>query len=132
MPLTLVSVMSCAVLQMLKNASFPGSNNGTGLFQTIVGLKVREVYERITQKVRRGRGAGGRGRQGAGGCRQGVASGVCMSDVAGGGIEALVVMRAAIGAAGEVPPPLLSCTWACTHTHPPLYFAHTRWLLWLL
>ncbi|KAL4436708.1 hypothetical protein ABPG75_003847 [Micractinium tetrahymenae] len=36
--------------QMLKNASFPGSNNGTGLFQTIVGLKVREVYERITEK----------------------------------------------------------------------------------
>ncbi|PSC70170.1 phosphoribulokinase [Micractinium conductrix] len=36
--------------QMLKNSSFPGSNNGTGLFQTIVGLKVREVYERITQK----------------------------------------------------------------------------------
>lgn len=28
--------------QMLKNASFPGSNNGTGLFQTIVGLKVRQ------------------------------------------------------------------------------------------
>jgi hypothetical protein len=26
--------------QMLKNSSFPGSNNGTGLFQTIVGLKV--------------------------------------------------------------------------------------------
>ncbi len=36
--------------QMLKNASFPGSNNGTGLFQTIVGLKVRDVYERIVQK----------------------------------------------------------------------------------
>ena len=36
--------------QMLKNASFPGSNNGTGLFQTLVGLKVREVYERITQQ----------------------------------------------------------------------------------
>lgn len=36
--------------QMLKNGSFPGSNNGTGLFQTIVGLKVREVYERITQE----------------------------------------------------------------------------------
>lgn len=36
--------------QMLKNSSFPGSNNGTGLFQTVVGLKVREVYERITQK----------------------------------------------------------------------------------
>jgi len=36
--------------QMLKHADFPGSNNGTGLFQTICGLKVREVYERITQK----------------------------------------------------------------------------------
>jgi len=32
--------------QMLKNASFPGSMNGTGLFQTLVGLKIREVYER--------------------------------------------------------------------------------------
>eukprot|EP00199_Chlamydomonas_sp_CCMP681_P001740 CAMPEP_0119108020 /NCGR_PEP_ID=MMETSP1180-20130426/13022_1 /TAXON_ID=3052 ORGANISM="Chlamydomonas cf sp, Strain CCMP681" /NCGR_SAMPLE_ID=MMETSP1180 /ASSEMBLY_ACC=CAM_ASM_000741 /LENGTH=376 /DNA_ID=CAMNT_0007093583 /DNA_START=34 /DNA_END=1164 /DNA_ORIENTATION=- len=36
--------------QMLKNSGFPGSNNGTGLFQTIVGLKVREVYERILKK----------------------------------------------------------------------------------
>lgn len=36
--------------QMLKNTSFPGSNNGTGLFQTIAGLKIREVYERITEK----------------------------------------------------------------------------------
>jgi len=36
--------------QMLKNSSFPGSNNGTGLFQTIIGLKCREVYERITSK----------------------------------------------------------------------------------
>jgi phosphoribulokinase len=27
--------------QMLKNSSFPGSNNGTGLLQTIIGLKVR-------------------------------------------------------------------------------------------
>eukprot|EP00887_Chlorella_sp_A99_P008117 scaffold12.g8117.t1 len=36
--------------QMLKNSGFPGSTNGTGLFQTLVGLKVREVYERITQK----------------------------------------------------------------------------------
>ncbi len=27
--------------QMLKNSSFPGSTNGTGLFQTIAGLKVR-------------------------------------------------------------------------------------------
>jgi len=35
--------------QMLKNASFPGSMNGTGLFQTIVGLKIREVYENITK-----------------------------------------------------------------------------------
>eukprot|EP00879_Flechtneria_rotunda_P000142 GHRR01000209.1.p1 GENE.GHRR01000209.1~~GHRR01000209.1.p1 ORF type:complete len:398 (+),score=126.83 GHRR01000209.1:57-1196(+) len=36
--------------QMLKNSNFPGSNNGTGLLQTIIGLKVREVYERITEK----------------------------------------------------------------------------------
>lgn len=36
--------------QMLKNSAFPGSNNGTGLFQTLVGLKVRDVYERIVQK----------------------------------------------------------------------------------
>merc|ERR1719478_934904 len=36
--------------QMLKLATNPGSNNGTGLFQTIVGLKVREVYEKITKK----------------------------------------------------------------------------------
>ena len=33
--------------QLLKNAAFPGSNNGTGLFQTICGLKIREVYERV-------------------------------------------------------------------------------------
>lgn len=46
--------------QMLKNSSFPGSNNGTGLFQTIVGLKVREVFERITQQVRQGEAVGGR------------------------------------------------------------------------
>nr|BAL03267.1 chloroplast phosphoribulokinase [Chara braunii] len=36
--------------QMLRHADFPGSNNGTGLFQTIVGLKIREVYERIVAK----------------------------------------------------------------------------------
>jgi hypothetical protein len=29
--------------QMLKNSSFPGSNNGTGLLQTIIGLKVRRT-----------------------------------------------------------------------------------------
>ena len=33
--------------QLLKNSAFPGSNNGTGLFQTICGLKIREVYERV-------------------------------------------------------------------------------------
>ena len=36
--------------QMLKNSAFPGSTNGTGLFQTIVGLKIREVYEKIVKK----------------------------------------------------------------------------------
>ena len=34
---------------MLDNASFPGSMNGTGLFQTICGLKIREVYENLTK-----------------------------------------------------------------------------------
>lgn len=37
--------------QMLKNTAFPGSNNGTGLFQTLIGLKVREVYEKMTAKT---------------------------------------------------------------------------------
>ena len=36
--------------QMLKNSHFPGSNNGTGLFQTICGLKLREVYEALVQQ----------------------------------------------------------------------------------
>eukprot|EP00850_Spirogloea_muscicola_P002057 SM000008S22146 [mRNA] locus=s8:40524:42529:- [translate_table: standard] len=36
--------------QMLKHADFPGSNNGTGLFQTICGLKICEVFERILVK----------------------------------------------------------------------------------
>lgn len=35
--------------QMLKNSQFPGSTNGTGLFQTIVGLKIREVYEAVVE-----------------------------------------------------------------------------------
>jgi phosphoribulokinase len=35
--------------QMFKHESFPGSMNGTGLFQTVVGLKIREVYERCAQ-----------------------------------------------------------------------------------
>ncbi|KVH89793.1 Phosphoribulokinase [Cynara cardunculus var. scolymus] len=34
--------------QMLKHADFPGSNNGTGLFQTIAGLKIRDLFEQIT------------------------------------------------------------------------------------
>ena len=33
--------------QMLKHTDFPGSNNGTGLFQTIVGLKIRDLFEQI-------------------------------------------------------------------------------------
>jgi len=34
--------------QLLKNSSAPGSKNGTGLFQVIMALKMREAYERIT------------------------------------------------------------------------------------
>lgn len=34
--------------QMLNLSNFPGSTNGTGLFQTIVGMKIRDLYEQIT------------------------------------------------------------------------------------
>ena len=33
---------------LLKHKDYPGSNNGSGLFQVLVGLKMREVYERLT------------------------------------------------------------------------------------
>jgi phosphoribulokinase len=33
---------------LLQHKDYPGSNNGTGLFQVLVGLKMREVYERLT------------------------------------------------------------------------------------
>ncbi len=33
---------------LLKHREYPGSNNGTGLFQVLVGLKMREAYEKIT------------------------------------------------------------------------------------
>jgi len=36
--------------QLLKMANSPGSNNGTGFFQTLTALKLREVYEKITKK----------------------------------------------------------------------------------
>jgi hypothetical protein len=36
--------------QMLKNSGFPGSNNGTGLFQTIVGLKVGPAASPATSR----------------------------------------------------------------------------------
>lgn len=35
---------------ILKQADSPGSNNGTGFLQTLVALKLREVYEKITKK----------------------------------------------------------------------------------
>ena len=35
--------------QMLKYQNGPGSSNGTGLFQTLCGLKVRELYERSAE-----------------------------------------------------------------------------------
>lgn len=34
-----------------KNPDYPGSNNGTGLLQVIVGLKMRAAFERITQQA---------------------------------------------------------------------------------
>ena len=33
---------------LLKHRDYPGSNNGTGLFQVLVGLKMRETYEKLT------------------------------------------------------------------------------------
>ena len=33
---------------LLKHKDYPGSNNGTGLFQVLVGLKMRETYELLT------------------------------------------------------------------------------------
>ncbi len=38
---------------LLQHKDYPGSNNGTGLFQVLVGLKMREAYEKLmaTQKV---------------------------------------------------------------------------------
>jgi len=35
---------------MTKLRSSPGSQNGTGLLQTVIAMKVREVYERLTAK----------------------------------------------------------------------------------
>ncbi len=36
---------------LLKHKDYPGSNNGTGLFQVLVGLKMRETYEKLTGQV---------------------------------------------------------------------------------
>jgi phosphoribulokinase len=33
---------------LLQHKDYPGSNNGTGLFQVLVGLKMRETYEKLT------------------------------------------------------------------------------------
>merc|ERR1711988_237325 len=35
--------------RMVKNADAPGSENGTGLFQTLASFKIREAYESITK-----------------------------------------------------------------------------------
>ncbi len=36
---------------MMKHQDYPGSNNGSGLFQVLVGLKMRATYERLTDKA---------------------------------------------------------------------------------
>jgi len=36
---------------LLKHREYPGSNNGTGLFQVMVGLKMRATYERLTHNT---------------------------------------------------------------------------------
>ncbi len=35
---------------LLQHREYPGSNNGTGLFQVLAGLKMRATYERLTSK----------------------------------------------------------------------------------
>lgn len=35
---------------LLQHRDYPGSNNGTGLFQVLAGLKMRATYERLTAK----------------------------------------------------------------------------------
>jgi len=37
---------------LLKHKEYPGSDNGTGLFQVLVGLKMREVYEQLTTRAK--------------------------------------------------------------------------------
>ena len=36
---------------MTKLKSSPGSQNSTGLLQTVIAMKVREIYERLTSAV---------------------------------------------------------------------------------
>jgi phosphoribulokinase len=36
---------------LLKHKDYPGSTNGTGLFQVLVGLKMRETYEKLTSST---------------------------------------------------------------------------------
>ena len=36
---------------LLKHKEYPGSNNGSGLFQVLTGLKMRDTYERLTSAV---------------------------------------------------------------------------------
>eukprot|EP00741_Cyanophora_paradoxa_P015698 tig00020904_g15155.t1 len=37
--------------QILKNQGFPGSNNGTGLFQVLLGMKIRKMYEKLNAQA---------------------------------------------------------------------------------
>merc|ERR1719311_834723 len=37
-------------VQIVKNKDAPGSENGTGLFQTLCAFKIRECYEALTGK----------------------------------------------------------------------------------
>lgn len=37
---------------LLKHKEYPGTNNGSGLFQVLVGLKMRSTYERLIQEAK--------------------------------------------------------------------------------
>lgn len=47
-----ISTQFCGEItqQMMRHADFPGSNNGTGLFQTILRLKIRHLFHQIQQE----------------------------------------------------------------------------------
>merc|ERR1711972_390414 len=64
---------------MTKLKSSPGSQNGTGMLQTVIAMKVREIYEKLSVQTARRQGLVGI-RLPAGNFSAGVPRGVTMCD----------------------------------------------------